>query len=349
METSGLEKEGIIKSSFRALCKGFFSFFGASICILIVIGFIGFTVNSTTSKSYFTIEPDANYKKDLTALSAPAILKIDISGIIGTGKMTTSDIQSLLNDSRDGVLKNNRVKGILLCIDTPGGSVTDSNGIFQAIKDYKERYKVPVYAYVDGMCASGGMYISSAADKIFASPVSIIGSVGVILGPVFNFQKLMESIGVKAKTIAKGKDKAMLNPFTTWKEGEDESLVTITDYLYSHFVDVVLAARPNMSKEKLINDYGAQVYAAPTALEYGYIDNANATYTTALENLLEACNIKTSDKYQVVQLKSYQPFFSDLVGSRLDGLVIKSFYKLFGINENAYELKDPFLYLYSVN
>ena len=67
----------------------------------------------------------------------------------------------------------------------PGGAADDSVGIYRALCEYKKKYNVPIYAFVDGLCASGGMYIACAADKIYATPSSVIGSVGVIMGPLF--------------------------------------------------------------------------------------------------------------------------------------------------------------------
>ena len=127
---------------------------------------------------------------------APVILKIDIDGVIGIGDLTYKKIQNSLLDSREGLLAPNRVKALLLYIDSPGGSADDADDIYRAILSYKKKYQVPVYAFVDGMCASGGMYIACAADRIFSTPTSVIGSVGVLLGPTFNFSGLMERYGV---------------------------------------------------------------------------------------------------------------------------------------------------------
>src|SRR5690606_22323692 len=115
-------------------------------------------------------------------------LQINVHGVIGDAKsgIDTKMAQNILLDSRTGDFKNERGKGILLHMNTPGGTVVDSDNIYRMLKTYKERYKVPVFAFVDGLCASGGMYISCAADKVYAGPASIIGSVGVIIGPFFN-------------------------------------------------------------------------------------------------------------------------------------------------------------------
>ena len=279
-------------------------------------------------------------------ITAPVILKLNINGIIGTGKLTSKSIQNKLLDSREGVFKEGRVKGILLHFDTPGGGVTESNGIYEMLNAYKEKYKIPVYGYVDGMCASGGMYIASSADRVYASQVSIIGSVGVILGPVFNFYDLMEKWGVKAKTIAKGKDKAMLNPFTQWKEGEDDSLIRVTDYLYKHFVDLVAKARPNLNKAKLIDEYGAQVYVAPEAAKLGFIDDGHASYEVALADLAVAAGLKENEKYQVVELKTPKPVILEFLEGRSPNSILKGVKSFFGAQEALDDLSDPFLYLY---
>lgn len=346
MDTCNKPQESILLSALRCFLKSFSSAMGIFVFIILLVALFASQISSNgNSKTIFSFAPDSNGNRAPLAVTTPCILKINIEGIIGAGKLTTQTIESLLLDSRENLLKHDRVKGVLLCINTPGGSVTDSNGIYEAIKSYKEKYKIPVYAYVDGTCASGGMYISSAADAIYSSSVSIIGSVGVILGPVFNFHDLMQNLGIKTKTISRGKDKEMLNPFTPWKPGEESSLYAITDYLYSHFVSIVCDARHLIDKEKLINEYGAQVFAAPKAMEIGYIDQANASYSSTLNALTAAANIGETQKYQVVELSPAEP----LLGSLLQGKArspIGQFIKTFLAKEEPSGLNQPFLYLY---
>ena len=73
--------------------------------------------------------------------------------------------------------------------------------------EYKNTSSLPIYAYIDDICTSGGMYIACAADTIYATPDAIVGSVGVRLGPVFNFSQLMETYGIAQKTLTAGKRK----------------------------------------------------------------------------------------------------------------------------------------------
>lgn len=341
-------KESIFVSSIRSFCTSLATILGLLIGAAVVI--TGLMMMSGPDiypeRSIITLAPDADGSRDLLPGTTPVVLKLDISGVIGQGDLTSEKIQNILLDSREGMLHNNRVKAILLCIDSPGGTVTDSVAIYHALSAYKEKYKVPIYAFVDGMCASGGMYIACSADKIFSTSSSVIGSVGVILGPTFNFAGLMDKYGVQALTITEGKDKDMLNPFRAWRPGEDISLRNVTANLYEEFVATVVNARPRIEKEKLINTYGAQIYVAKDALEYGYIDVNNANYDSALTELTKAAQFSEDHYYQVVQMTPPRPFLSGLAGgcqSILKGKLTHVFQVAPHMDS---ELSGKFLYLY---
>ncbi|MBI3236199.1 MAG: S49 family peptidase, partial [Chlamydiales bacterium] len=298
------------------------------------------------SKADIRIASDGNGKRDLLPPNAPVVLKLNISGVIGQRELTYSKVQNLLLDSQEGMLAHNRVKAIFLYIDSPGGTVTDSVSIYESIKAYKEKYQIPVYAFIDGMCASGGMYIACAADRVFATSSSVIGSVGVILGPAFNFSGLMDRYGVQSLTLTEGKDKDMLNPFRPWQPGEDTSLRDITSTLYEAFVNIVAAARPRMDKKKLIDDYGAQVFVAAKAEELGYIDQANANYESAMQELAKAAQFSSEQPYQVFELMPPHTLLSDLTNNCskwMDGKVIHTFQ--IGPFMHS-DLSGKFLYLY---
>ena len=341
-------RESIIVSAVRTFCRSFAAIIG--IAIGLGVAFICLMMFSSPDifppKSSLLISPDAEGHRELLPSTAPVILKIDIVGVIGTRDLTTEKIKSSLLDSHTGMLAGNRVKAVLLYINTPGGTVDDADGIYRNLLDYKEKYQVPIYAYVDGMCASGGMYIASAADKIFAAPSSVIGSVGVILGPTFNFSGLMDRYGVSSLTITQGKDKDMLNPFRPWVPGEDASLRNITADLYMRFVSIVTSARHDLDKEKLVNDYGAQVFVAKKAQELGYIDVADSDYSTAVGELSKAAQFSDNQAYQVMTIEPARFFLSDFTDGKLSLLSGKITHK-FQINSYIdSDLSGKFLYLY---
>ncbi len=296
-------------------------------------------------KTSLTILPDLQDKQDALSMASPVVLRVNIDGLIGIpNQLTGETIEDILIHSRDGLLHNNRVKAILLHIDTPGGTVTDSDTIYRLLKAYKEKYKTPIYAYVDGMCASGGMYVASAADKVYASPPSIIGSVGVVMGPLFNFTGTMDKLGIESKTFTAGIDKDELNPFRPWKADEGASLKVIMSFLYHRFVDIVTNARPNMDKNRLVNEYGARIFDGPDALERGYIDVADADYKLALHDLLVAAQIDIEKPYQVVELDPKVSFFDNLAKSSL--LTGKLEHVLPLADKKPTELNEQFLYLF---
>ncbi len=297
-------RESVFVSAFRSFCKTLGVVLGIFIAFIIVM-FASAPLSSPSllpQKSEMSIAADANGNRDILPENTPVVLKINIQGVIGTDDLTSSAFQDILYDSRQDFL-DKRIQAVLLYIDSPGGSAIDSTSIFRAITDYKKKYAVPVFAFVEGLCASGGMEIACSADKIYATEGSIIGSVGVILSnSFFNFSRLMDKIGVESLTISEGKDKDMLNPYRPWKPGEDECLTNLTKQSYEQFVDLVVANRPMMDKQKLVEVYGAQVYLAPTAAKLGYIDVPGADYSQALRELVATTSI--GDKpYQVIELR----------------------------------------------
>lgn len=341
-------RESIFVGAIRAFCTGFAGLLGVFVAITIGV-IVLFSMSSTSylpAQSEATIEPDAQGNRAMLPHTDPVIIKIKLSGIIGDGGLTGSSLRTLLLDSREGMFAGNRVKGIFLYIDTPGGTVTSADDIYRLLLDYKKKHQVPVYAYVDGLCASGGMYIASACDKILSAPTSTIGSVGVIFGPTFNVSQAMEKLGVQSHTLTEGKDKDMFNPFRAWVPGEDQSLRNIMTALYQRFVDVVTAGRPGIDKQKLVDVYGAQVYLAQEAKELGYIDDANSSYESAMAELAKASGIPETQSYQVFLLEKTESFLEQLIESKsplFSGKITHRFE--IGPYLNS-DMSGKFLYLY---
>lgn len=306
-----ISHESIFSSSIRSFCIAFFSILGICLSFFLVFlffaGLFGSSKEGISTDYSYQVLPDENFKRELLAFNTPVVLQLNIQGIIGLEELTGEKIRRQLVESREGIVNGDRVKAILLNIDSPGGLVSDSDAIYHAIMDYKERFKIPVYAFVDGMCASGGMYIACAADKIYASDVSIIGSIGVV-AEFFNVSELLNKIGVKTLTLTEGKDKDALNPLRPWKEGEESNFKELEKYFYNQFLDIIVHSRTKLTKESLIENYGAKIFAAPQAEEYGYIDHAHSTWNEALKDLAKAAKINGEDGYQVLTLKEEKWF-----------------------------------------
>jgi protease-4 len=299
-----IAKESIFISSIRVFFNTVLAVFAVFLTLIPIFMFFSIFSDSDGDinlKNKFEILPDLEGNTKPLATGAPCVLRIDINQDIGKGGISASDIYYQLIESRKAKLKNNRVKAVLLNINSPGGDAIESDSIYRDLLKYKGKYNVPVYCYIEGMCASGGYYIACASDKINSAPLGITGSVGVFFGPFFNFKNLMDKVGVDSKYISDGKNKLTLNPYGTWKEDEGKYLETVTNSTYERFIDIVSKAR-NIDKDKLINEYGAKVFNTKDALEIKYIDQVSS-YDETLKELLEKANIDIEKPYQVVTLK----------------------------------------------
>lgn len=343
-------KPSIFYSALRSFFITLFVMLGIGIGFIPVVLIFSLLVSGNDEnpevKTHFssTILTNANGVRKMLPKSAPVILKINVSGFIGSDNLNMYLIREMLTESREGEFSNNRIKALLIHIDSPGGTVTDADGIYRSLNEYKKKYNIPVYGYVDGMCASGAMYIASACDKIYASDVSLVGSVGVISPSFFNFTGLMEKVGVESKTLFSGKGKDSLNPFRPWKAGEEDNFKALIDYYYTHFVNVVTSNRKDMSKTRLINDYGANVFPAEKALDLGYIDGANHSLDDTIMLLAKSIGIE-DDYYQVIKMDR-KVSFADLFNRGSPMVTGKLNHKLELPNGFDAKLMNQFLYLY---
>jgi protease-4 len=344
-------RDSILYSAIRALFVAFCVVIGLCLGFVFISVLLGALTGNTNDRKLTTVNteeilPNANGKRQVLSGDVPVILQLNIAGVIGLESLTEETIRQQLVESREGTFKDSRVKGIMLYIDTPGGTVTDADGIFRALKEYKDKYKVPIYAYIDGLCASGGMYVALAADKVYATDTSLIGSIGVIAPTFMNLTHLLDKVGVETLTISAGKGKDALNPLRPWKPGEDENYRKIIDYYYDHFVDLVTTRRPEITKEKLVQDYGAHIFPAPQALERGFIDSSGATLADTLRELLQASGI-TDENYQVIRLENkswWRTLFSSQANSLASG---KIQHTISFSPEIDILFRNQYLYLYS--
>lgn len=342
-------RESIFYTSLRAFFKTIFVMLGIGIglmAITVLISTLSTSVGSNVETYYKQkILADASGSRKELAKTSPVILQIDIQGVIGLDGLKVGNIRNLLQESREGDFEGDRVKAVLLNIKTPGGTAIDSDGIYREIKTYKEKYKVPVYAYVDGLCASGGIYIICAADNVYTSESSLIGSVGVILPSALNLSQLMDKIGVFSLTLYAGKGKDELNPLRPWKDDEGKNYKEIIDGYYKQFVGIVTNNRTNVNPEKLVNDYGAQVFLAHQAQEIGYIDKSGISYQQTIAALAEEAGLKQGE-YQVIgmECKGWLSSLFETESSLLKGTIKHRF--IIG-EEFDSALMNQFLYLYT--
>ena len=187
-----------------------------------------------------------NAKKELGSDGKAHTAVIDIVGVIAEDKEVNAD--SVIKSLRAAV-KDKDTKGIILHSNSPGGSPVQSAYIYEEIKNIKKlNPSLPIYAVVSDICASGCYYIASATDKIFVSPASLIGSIGVIMDG-FGFVDTMKTLGVERRLITAGAHKAMLDPFSPPKPDETQYIQTLINQVHQQFITAVKQGRGDRLKE----------------------------------------------------------------------------------------------------
>jgi len=164
--------------------------------------------------------------------------------------------------------KDDDIKAIVLRVDSPGGAVAPSQEIHDAVKRIKARKKVVVS--MGGMAASGGYYISAPADRIFAEPGTLTGSIGVIFLH-FNVRGLLEWAKVEETTLKSGKYKDTLSPFRPIQESDREEIQSISDDVYSQFVQAVAQGR-GMPEARVREIAEGRIYTGKRAKELKLVD-----------------------------------------------------------------------------
>lgn len=167
-----------------------------------------------------------------------ALVKVD--GLISATSQASAD--NVITALRSA-FEDKKTRGVILRMNTPGGSPVQSRYINREIVRLRKKYpKVPLYAVVTDMCASGGYYIASAADKIYADPGSEVGSIGVVMRS-FGFVDGMQKLGIERRLLTAGEHKGILDPFSPLQEADKDFIEGVLDEIHQQFIDTVKAGR----------------------------------------------------------------------------------------------------------
>ncbi|MBX9942008.1 MAG: signal peptide peptidase SppA [Candidatus Obscuribacterales bacterium] len=242
---------------------------------------------------------------------------IKLSGMIiekadaGLLSSSTGSASSTLKDLRKAA-KNDKVKAVLLRINSPGGTVPTSQEIYEAVKELRKKGK-PVVVSMGDMAASGGYYVACAADKIYANPGTLTGSIGVIMN-LMNFKTLADKIGVEPDVVKSGLYKDIASPYHRMTKDERQILTDLIMDSYDQFTQAVSEGRKLPIEEvKRIAD--GRVYSGRQALKLKLVDELG-TYSDALNNLQKTCREKYNLKSDLaVEDAGSDNFLSSLLES----------------------------------
>lgn len=253
-------------------------------CISLVGGIINWVqqkkapsqeVLKITSSMPFTSSTKDNFKKHQEHIAV-----IHIEGTIQKSNETYN--QEWLISTIQELTHNEKNKGLLLYIDSPGGGVYESDEVYLELLDYKKESEKPVWAYLGPLAASGGYYIACAADYIVANRNCLTGSIGVIAGQSVDFSQFLENHGIKVQTFTAGSNKDMLGISTPVTPEQAEIMQSIADDCYNQFIGIVADSR-NLTLQQVRNLADGRIYTARQASNNGLVDKI-ATYE-------EVCNL----------------------------------------------------------
>ena len=208
--------------------------------------------------------------------SEPYIARISIVGeISGDANQYYSSDSAYHHDwtieTIDTLINDDNNKGICLWLNTPGGTVYESDELYLKLMEYKEKTGRPIYAYMKQMAASGGYYIASSADEIYANRNTWTGSIGVTMGTVFDVSEFLENHGIHTDTITAGRNKAMGSYYTPLTDEQKEIYQGLVDDAYDRFVAIVAHGR-KMPESDVRTLADGRIYTAAQALDNGLID-----------------------------------------------------------------------------
>ncbi len=195
------------------------------------------------------------------------ILNMRLEGLLGSGENPVSLFVEMLDKAQE----DPDVKAVVLRINSPGGGVTASDIMYQRLLRFKATKKVPVIASIEDVGASGAYFLACGADRIYAMPTSITGSIGVIM-QFFNFVGTMQKLGIEAHAITSGHFKDIASPFKAFNKDDEELLQNIVNAYYEQFLQVVIKGRPKLSPEKIRQLADGRVYTGCDALANGLVD-----------------------------------------------------------------------------
>ena len=193
---------------------------------------------------------------------------VEINGVIAPSSAASAD--AVMQGLADA-FKDKRTQGVILRINSPGGSPVQSGYINDEIKRLRAKYPdKPLYAVVEDLCASGGYYVAVAADKIYVNKASMIGSIGVLMNG-FGFTGAMEKLGVERRLLAAGENKGFLDPFSPLNDEQKVHAKQMLSEIHEQFIEVVRKGRGKRLKETP-EMFSGLVWVGQKSIELGLAD-----------------------------------------------------------------------------
>jgi protease-4 len=211
---------------------------------------------------------------------------VDLSGVISADSRASADN---INQGLQDAFESKGTRGVILRINSPGGSPVQAGTINDEIQRLRVKYpEVPLYVVVEDICASGGYYVAAAADRIYVDKASIVGSIGVLMDG-FGFTGTMEKLGVERRLLTAGENKGFLDPFSPVDAKQRDYAKKLLAEIHDQFIDTVRKGRGKRLKESP-DTFSGLVWSGQKSIEMGLADAIGSVDYVARE-VIKAENI----------------------------------------------------------
>ncbi len=192
---------------------------------------------------------------------------VDLQGVIASDQASADSVIGSLQSA----FEDKKTKGVILRINSPGGSPVQAGQIYDEIKRLRALHpKTPLYAVVDDICASGGYYVAAGADKIFVDKASIVGSIGVLMDG-FGFTQTMQKLGVERRLLTAGDNKGFLDPFSPVDPKQAAFAKQMLEEIHGQFIGVVREGRGKRLQETP-EMFSGLVWSGEKSIQLGLAD-----------------------------------------------------------------------------
>jgi serine protease SohB len=236
----------------------------------------------------------------------PLVTVVRLQGAIGLGGLGR---QGLSAQSIDSALRRafskRGIDAVALVVNSPGGSPVQSQLISTRIRQLAEEKDLPVYAFTEDVAASGGYWLACAADEIYASPMSIVGSIGVI-SAAFGFPALLDKIGVERRVYAQGDNKSMLDPFKPEDPEDVKRLLSLQKDIHGQFKAYVKDRRGDKLQGTDKTLFNGDVWTGEQAIKKGLVDG--------LGDMRTVMRAKLGDKVKFIPVQRHANWLQRRLG-----------------------------------
>ena len=241
---------------------------------------------------------------------------VEVSGIIAPGSDASAE---KVNASLQAAFKDKNTQGVIVRINSPGGSPVQAQTIYDEMKRLRKKYpEIPLYAVVEDVCASGGYFVAAGADRIYVGKASIVGSIGVLMNG-FGFTGLMEKIGVERRLITAGENKGMLDPFSPLAEKDKEHVKKMMGDIHQQFIGVVREGRGKRLKESP-EIFSGLIWTGERSIDLGLADAVGSLDYVARE-VIKAEDIRDYTITEGIAEKFARRFGASLANNFVDTLL----------------------------